>query len=131
MAPLKPGWDLQALVRVCFTSSAFIFVSMARPRTATSKQSKIAETYSLPSLAFISVISVTALVRGVSDLKFLFIRSSDLRASFSALVIPLGLRLGLWLKLRVPLIRPSSVLITINFNLSFLLTSDGSLRKKR
>ena len=34
------------------------------PKTAESKQSKIAETYNLPSLALISVIYVTHLVSG-------------------------------------------------------------------
>jgi hypothetical protein len=48
----------------------------------------MAETYSFPSAAFISVISVIHFVRGVAALKWRFNKSSDLRASRSALVIP-------------------------------------------
>ena len=42
----------------------------------------------------ISVISVTHFFKGASAVKSRFRRSSDLRASRSALVIPLGFRLG-------------------------------------
>ncbi len=55
----------------------------------------MAETYSFPSEAFISVISVIHFFRGLSAVKSRFIKSSDFRASLSALVIPLGLRFGL------------------------------------
>ena len=47
------------------------------------------------SEAFISVISVTHFSSGFSAVKLRFIKSSDLRASLSALAIPFGLRFGL------------------------------------
>lgn len=60
-APRMSGWALMAFSSVCTHSGAFMFVSIASPTTLASKQSKIAETYSFPLLAFISVISVTHL----------------------------------------------------------------------
>ena len=53
-----------ALSSISTHKFACIFAPMDIPKTAESKQSKIAETYNLPSLALISVISVTHLVGG-------------------------------------------------------------------
>ena len=49
------------------------------------------------TLALISVMSVIHFLSGSLDLKSLFSRSTDLCASRSALVIPLGLCFGRWL----------------------------------
>jgi len=59
-------------------------VSITRPQTAESKQSKMAETQNLLSLA---LMSVTLFLSGASALKSYFSRSSDFRTSRSALVI--------------------------------------------
>ena len=72
-----------------------IISSIASPGTLTSKQSKIADTYSLPFSALISVMSVTHFSQGFSEKKSRFSKSSDFRASLSDLVIPLGFRFGL------------------------------------
>ena len=56
-----------ALSSISTHKLACIFAPMDIPKTAESKQSKLAETYNLPSLALISVISVTHLVSGTSD----------------------------------------------------------------
>ena len=74
--------------------SAFIVVPIARPRTPRSKQSKIADTYSFPSDAGISVISVIHFSNGESEWKSRFNRSSDFMASRSAFVIPFGFLFG-------------------------------------
>ncbi len=54
--------------------------------------------FDFPSFALISVISVTHFFNGSLDEKSRFSRSSDFRASRSALVIPLGLRFGRWMR---------------------------------
>ena len=56
-----------ALSNVSTHKVACIFAPIDNPKTAESNQSKIAETYNLPSLALISVISVTHFLRGVID----------------------------------------------------------------
>ena len=56
-----------ALSNVSTHKVACIFAPIDNPKTAESKQSKIVETYNLPSLALISVISVTNFLRGVID----------------------------------------------------------------
>ena len=56
-----------ALSNVSTHKVACIFAPIDNPKTAESKQSKIAETYNLPSQALISVISVTHFLRGVID----------------------------------------------------------------
>ena len=52
----------------------------------------------LSSFALISVMSVTHFFKGAAAVKSRFRRSSDLRASRSALVIPLDFRFGLWIR---------------------------------
>ena len=56
-----------ALSNVSTHKVACIFAPIDNPKTAESKQSKIAETYNLPSLALISGISITHFLRGVID----------------------------------------------------------------
>ena len=58
-APLSAGQAWTALSGVRSHNAAFMLVSIASPRTAASKQSNMADTYSFPSFALISVISVT------------------------------------------------------------------------
>lgn len=84
--PFNSGYALMVFCNVCTHSDAFIFVSIARPSTERSQQSKIAEVQSFPSLHFTSVISLTALINGLSDLKSLFqeiIRFSSISVCFS------------------------------------------------
>ena len=57
-----------ALYNVSTRKFAHIFAPIDKPKTAESKQSKIAEAYNLSSLALISVISVTHFLRGVTEL---------------------------------------------------------------
>ena len=92
MAPRILGYALAAFSSVSLHKEAFIFVSIAKPITLESKQSKMAETYSFPSQPLISVISVTHFVSGSSAWKSRFNRSSDFLASLSAFVIPFGIR---------------------------------------
>lgn len=94
MAPLQSGYARQALSSVCTHNVAFIFVDIASPSTAESKQSNIADTYNFPSRALISVISVTHFSSGALAVKSRFNRSSDLRLSRSDLVMLFGFRLG-------------------------------------
>ena len=91
------GYEWTALSSVRSHKDAFMFVSIASPRTAASKQSNMADTYNFPSFALISVMSVTHYFNGSADVKSRFSRSSGLRASRSAFVIPFGLRFGRWL----------------------------------
>ena len=77
MAPRIPGYTLAVFSSVCTHNGAFLLVSIARPITLESKQSKTAQTYRFPSLAFTSVISVIHLVSSSSAWKLRFKRSSD------------------------------------------------------
>ena len=94
MQPFMPGYNVYALFGVAAHSVAFMFVSIAKPKTLASKQSKMADTYSLPSLPLISVMSVMHFSKGFADLKLRFSLSLDSWAFLSAFVMPLGLRLG-------------------------------------
>src|SRR5699024_5654512 len=98
IAPSNAGYEVRAFSSVWIHRSAFMFVPIDRPRTLRSKQSNIADTYSFPLRAGISVISVIHFSNGASEWKSRFNRSSDFMASRSAFVSPFGFLFGRWLR---------------------------------
>ena len=58
-ASLGSGYEWTALLSVCSHKDSFMFISIANPRTAASKQLNITNTYSFPSSSLISVMSAT------------------------------------------------------------------------
>ena len=86
MAPASSGQLVYAFLSVCEQGVAFILSAIEIRKTVLSKQWTTQETYSFPSFAGVSVISVAHFVKGSSAKKSRLIKSSDFRACLSALV---------------------------------------------